>query len=157
QPLEGLAAVCARHCDEPHRPPARRWRRSHQGGPPPRQPTGKGSEGRPYPQASQAVELGHRAASPIATLRATETTREIEIPNSKHQIPNKIRSTNDQGFVLSFGFGICLRLGASYFEFGEELQAVRDWASKYGTFAQEGPLCGPQAVRESGAPQPAPR
>ncbi len=82
QSLEGHSAARSRHGDEPDRPSARRRRRPHQGRPPSGQPDGQVRQGRPHPQAPQAVELGHRSPPPVAPLR----TDQDSIKHARHDI-----------------------------------------------------------------------
>ena len=61
-----------RHRHEPHRPSPRRRRRPHQGRPPSGQPHGQVGQGRLYAETKKTVLQGHRAATPLATLRPVE-------------------------------------------------------------------------------------
>ena len=75
----GWSPACPRHGHEPHRPPARRRRRPHQGRPSPRQPHRRAGQGRPHSQAPQAVQPGHRPPPAVAALRAVEIAEQVDL------------------------------------------------------------------------------
>ena len=72
QTLDGPPPPRPRHRHEPHRPSPRRRRRPHQGRPPSGQPHRQVGQGRLYAETKKTVLQGHRAATPLATLRPVE-------------------------------------------------------------------------------------